>query len=114
VHQHQRIRRARARHPGVFASTSFADCAAVPYNRRVVHDVGTSQVGGGATVLLALLWASSVLVVVAGHVMGSTSHVVSRIEDRRLGGHDYHLPVLGLLAAVGLAGMDTRARGGQT
>lgn len=93
---------------------TYAELAAYPYNRHVVHDVGKFQIGVGATVLLALLWAGSVLVVVTGYVKGSTFHPASHIEDRHLGGRDYDLPVLGLLAAVGLAGMRTRARGGQT
>jgi hypothetical protein len=96
-----------------FASASFAEFVAFPYNRHLLHDVGAFQIGIGVTVLLALLWADSVMVVLAGYVVGSSFHVVSHIIDRHIGGHVYDPLVLGLIVVVGLAGMYARARRGR-
>jgi hypothetical protein len=49
-----------------FAPASFADFVAFPYNRHLLHDVEAFQMGIGSTMLLALLWADSVMVVLAG------------------------------------------------
>jgi hypothetical protein len=96
-----------------FAPASFAEFVAFPYNRHLLHDVGAFQIGIGVTVLLALLWADSVMVVLAGYVVGSSFHVVSHIIDRHIGGHVYDPLVLGLIVVVGLAGMYARARRGR-
>jgi hypothetical protein len=96
-----------------FAPASFAEFVAFPYNRHLLHDVGAFQIGIGVTLLLALLWADSVMVVLAGYVVGSSFHVVSHIIDRHIGGHGYDPLVLGLLVVVGLAGMYARARRGR-
>ena len=96
-----------------FAPASFADFVAFPYNRHLLHDVGAFQIGLGAAVLLALLWADCVMVVLAGYVVGTGFHLVSHIIDRHIGGHGYDPLVLGLLVVVGLAGMYARVRGGR-
>ena len=94
-----------------FAPASFADFVAFSYNRHLLHDVGAFQIGLGAAVLLALLWADGVMVVLAGYVVGTGFHLASHIIDRHIGGHSYDPLVLGLLAVVGLAGMYARVRG---
>ena len=94
-----------------FAPVSFADFVAFPYNRHLLHDVGAFQIGLGAAVLLALLWADGVMVVLAGYVVGTGFHLASHIIDRHIGGHSYDPLVLGLLVVVGLAGMYARVRG---
>ena len=94
-----------------FAPASFADFVAFPYNRHLLHDVGAFQIGLGAAVLLALLWADGVMVVLAGYVVGTGFHLASHIIDRHIGGHGYDPLVLGLLVVVGLAGMYARVRG---
>ena len=96
-----------------FAGASFADFVAFPYHRHLMHDVGVFQIGIGATLLLALLWADSVMVALAGYVVGSGLHVVSHIIDRHIGGNVYETLGLGLLVVIGLAGMYARARGGR-
>jgi hypothetical protein len=96
-----------------FAPASFADFVAFPYNRHLMHDVGAFQIGIGATLLLALLWADSIMVVLAGYVVGSGFHVVAHIIDRHIGGNVYETLGLGLLVVIGLAGMYARARGGR-
>ena len=93
-----------------FAPASFADFVAFPYNRHLLHDVGAFQIGIGSTMLLALLWADSVMVVLAGYVVGTSFHLASHIIDRHIGGHGYDPLVLGLLVVIGLAGMYARAR----
>ena len=96
-----------------FAPTSFAEFVAFPYNRHLLHDVGAFQIGIGATMLLALLWADSIMVVLAGYVVGSSFHLVSHIIDRHIGGNVYETLGIGLLVVVGLAGMYARARRGR-
>jgi hypothetical protein len=88
---------------------SFADFVAFPYNRHLLHDVGAFQIGIGATMLLALLWADGVVVVLAGYVVGTGFHLASHIVDRHVGSHDYDPLVLGLMVVIGLAGMYVRA-----
>src|SRR5215218_6571562 len=94
-----------------FAPVSFADFVAFPYNGHLLHDVGAFQIDIGATVLLALLWADSIMVVLAGYVVGSSFHLASHIVDRHIGGHGYDPLVLGFLIVIGLVGMYARARG---
>ncbi len=96
-----------------FAPASFAEFVAFPYSRHLMHDVGAFQIGIGATLLLALLWADSIMVALAGYVVGSSLHVVSHIIDRHIGGNIYETLGLGLLVVIGLAGMYARARGGR-
>jgi hypothetical protein len=96
-----------------FAPASFAEFVAFPYNRHLLHDVGAFQIGIGATMLLALLWADSIMVVLAGYVVGSSFHLASHIIDRHIGGHGYDPLVLGIMIVVGLAGMYARVRGGR-
>ena len=96
-----------------FAPASFAEFVAFPYNRHLLHDVGAFEIGIGATMLLALLWADSIMVALAGYVVGSGFHVVSHIIDRHIGGNIYETLGLGLLVVIGLAGMYARARGGR-
>jgi hypothetical protein len=61
-------------------------------------------------VLLALLWADSIMVALAGYVVGSCFHLASHIFDQHIGGHGYDPLVLGFLIVIGLAGMYGRAR----
>jgi len=96
-----------------FAPASFAEFVAFPYNRHLLHDVGAFQIGIGATMLLALLWADSIMVVLVGYVMGSSFHLVAHIIDRHIGGNVYETLGIGLLVVVGLAGMYARARRGR-
>ena len=94
-----------------FAPAWFAEFVAFPYNRHLLHDVGAFRIGIGTTMLIALLWADSVMVVLTGYVVGTSFHLASHIIDRHIGGHSYDPLVLGLLVVVGLAGMYARVRG---
>ncbi len=91
------------------APASFADFVAFPYNRHLLHDVGAFQIGIGATMLLALLWADGVMIVLAGYVVGTGFHLASHIVDQHVGGHDYDPLVLGFMVIIGLVGMYARA-----
>src|SRR5215216_3734970 len=89
----------------LFAPASFADFVAFPYNRHLLHDVGAFRIGIGTTMLIALLWADSVMVVLAGYVVGTSFHLTSHIIDRHIGGHGYDPLVLSLLVVIGPAGI---------
>lgn len=94
-----------------FAPESFAAFVAFPFNLHLLHDVGAFQIGIGATLLFALLWADGVMVALGGFVVGTAFHVVSHVIDSHLGGHGYDAPGLALLVLIGLAAMYARARG---
>lgn len=94
-----------------FAPESFAQFVAFPFHLHLLHDVGAFQLGIGAALLLALLWADGVMVALGGYVVGTTFHFISHVMDRHLGGHSYDAPALALLVVVGLAAMYARARG---
>jgi hypothetical protein len=96
---------------GFFAPESFAAFVAFPYHEHFLHDVGAFQIGFGATMLLALLWADSVMVVLGGYIIGSGFHLVSHIIDRDVGGHSSDAPGIAILVIIGLAGMVARIRG---
>jgi hypothetical protein len=93
-----------------FAPASFAEFVVFPYNRHLLHDVGTFQIGIGTTMLLALMCTDGVMVVLAGYVVGSGFHLLSHILDRHIGGHSYDPLVLGVMVSVGLAGMYLRSQ----
>jgi hypothetical protein len=96
-----------------FAPESFAAFVAFPYNQHLLHDVGAFQIGIGATMLFALLWADSIMVVLAGYVVGTGFHLISHVIDREIGGHSSDVPVIAILVIIGLAGMVARAQGKQ-
>jgi hypothetical protein len=94
-----------------FAPESFAAFVAFPYNRHLLHDIGAFEIGIGATMLFALLWADSILVVLAGYVVGTGFHLISHVIDREIGGHSSDVPIQALLLLVGLVGIYARVRG---
>jgi len=98
---------------GFFAPESFAAFVAFRYHQHFLHDVGAFQIGIGATMLLALRWADSVMVVLGGYVIGSGFHLVSHIIDRDIGGHSFDAPGIAILVIIGLIGMVARIRGKQ-
>jgi hypothetical protein len=68
------------------------------------------QIGIGVTMLLALLRTDTIMVALAGYVVGTGFHLASHIIDRHIGGHIYDPAVLGLMLLIGLAGMRARTR----
>ena len=97
-----------------FAPESFAAFVAFPYNQHLLHDAGAFQIGIGATMLFALLWADGIMVVLAGYVVGTAFHLVSHTIDRDIGGHSYDAPGIAILVIISLVSMVARARGKQT
>lgn len=82
-----------------------------PANRHLLHDAGAFQLGIGVTVLLALVWADSLLVALTGFAVASGLHTVAHAIDRQLGGHDSDVPSLALLTVVALIAISVRIRG---
>ena len=93
---------------GVWALTlpdSFSEFVNFPPHRHFVHDVGAFQLGIGATLLLATIWADAVLVALAGYLVGGVAHTVSHLVDGHLGGsaaQTSSIAILSLLAAAAL------------
>jgi PPOX class probable F420-dependent enzyme len=84
---------------------SFSDAVDFPPHQHFVHDVGAFQLGIGATLLLATIWADGLMVALAGYLVGGVAHTVSHVVDNDLGGSPAQtvaIAVLSLLAAVAL------------
>ncbi|WP_446218638.1 PPOX class F420-dependent oxidoreductase [Micromonospora sp. IBHARD004] len=86
--------------------SSFSSAVGFPPQEHFVHDVGAFQLGIGATLLLALIWADALAVALAGYLVGGVAHTVSHVVDADLGGSATQTWLVGLsslLAAVALA-----------
>lgn len=86
------------------APRSFAELVSFPYHEHFLHDLGAFQIGIGATLLLARIWADALATALVGFLAGNTIHSVNHAVD--LGGHAWVAPALAavsLLAAVALA-----------
>jgi PPOX class probable F420-dependent enzyme len=84
---------------------SFSDFVNFPPHRHFVHDVGAFQLGIGATLLLATIWADGLMVALAGYLVGGVVHTASHLIDRDLGGSPAQtilIALFALLAAVAL------------
>ncbi len=90
---------------------SFFDALAVfrPYSRHFLHDAGALQTGLGVTVLLALAWSDSLLVVLTGVSVASWLHVLSHVLDRNIGGRPA-TDIPGLVSVALLATVAALAR----
>ncbi|MFE9694721.1 PPOX class F420-dependent oxidoreductase [Micromonospora sp. NPDC005806] len=98
---------------GVWALTrpdSFSSAVAFPPHEHFVHDVGAFQLGIGATLLLALIWADALAVALAGYVVGGVAHTVSHVIDADLGGSAAQTWAVGLTAVLALAALVVRLR----
>lgn len=71
------------------APRSFFDTLAVfpPYNAHFLHDIGGFQIGLGAVLLFALVFADSLRATLWGVAAGNFVHLVSHIMDTDLGGN---------------------------
>jgi MYXO-CTERM domain-containing protein len=95
--------------PGSFA----AFIAFPPYNEHLLHDLGAFQLGLGAGLLLALVWADAISVTLAGFAVAGAVHTANHTLDHHLGGHPgdpWGLGALTLLALLGLVGHQRRSR----
>lgn len=98
----------------LLAPASFYEVIAPfpPYNRHFLHDAGAFQIGIGATLLLALRWRDSLLVVLAGYAIGGACHALAHLLDRQLGGRGTDAPLLLILAALAVAALLVPKRAG--
>jgi len=76
---------------------------------RFLHDAGAFQTGLGVTVLLALAWSDSLLVVLTGVSVASWLHVLSHVLDRNIGGRPA-TDIPGLVSVAVLATVAALAR----
>ncbi|MEW2328210.1 PPOX class F420-dependent oxidoreductase [Micromonospora chersina] len=98
---------------GVWAlarAASFSSAVGFPPHEHFVHDVGAFQLGIGATLLLALIWADALAVALAGYVVGAVAHTVSHVVDADLGGSAAQTWLVGLSALLALAALVARLR----
>ena len=84
---------------------SFSDFVNFPPHRHFVHDVGAFQLGIGATLLLATIWADALMVALGGYLVGAIAHTINHLVDSDQGGSSAQTWLIGvaaLLAAVAL------------
>ncbi|GGR73366.1 hypothetical protein GCM10010169_16740 [Micromonospora fulviviridis] len=89
---------------------SFSSAVDFPPHEHFVHDVGAFQLGIGATLLLALIWADALALALAGYVVGAAAHTVSHVVDADLGGSAAQTWLVGLSALLALAALVARLR----
>jgi len=90
------------------APHSFFDLVAEfePYNRHFIHDVGAMQIGLGAGALAAALTLRAVVSGLIGLAAFQSTHAVSHLVDRDLGGTPwFDIPALSGIAIVGIGAL---------
>jgi PPOX class probable F420-dependent enzyme len=92
------------------APHSFARFVDFPYSRHFIHDAGAFQVGIGATLVLAAVWADAVAVALAAFLVANTVHMVNHIVDLGVGGQSLDAWGLGLISLLTLAALVVRMR----
>lgn len=90
--------------------SSFSSAVNFPPHEHFVHDVGAFQLGIGATLLLALIWADALGVALAGYVIGGAAHTVAHAVDADLGGSALQTWLVGLSALLALGALVFRLR----
>jgi hypothetical protein len=94
----------------LLAPRQFAEFANFPYAGHFIHDAGAFQVGIAASLLLALRWRDSLVVVLAAFLAGNTIHTASHIVDLPQGGHPADAWGLGALSMVTAVALLVRVR----
>jgi PPOX class probable F420-dependent enzyme len=89
---------------------SFSEFVNFPPHRHFVHDIGAFQIGIGATLLLATIWADAAAVALAGYLIGGAVHTAVHAVDEDLGGSTTQTWAIGLLALVAAAALVARWR----
>jgi hypothetical protein len=97
--------------PGVWAMVDprsfFTALAAFePYNQHFIQDIGAFQIGLGAVLLLAGVWARAqgLTVALLGVGVGAAAHAVSHLIGRELGGTpQFDIPLVSGIAVLLLA-----------
>jgi len=88
----------------------FSEAVAFPPHRHFVHDVGAFQLGIGATLGLAAIWADAAAVAVAGYAVGAAAHTVTHVVDADLGGAVGQTVAIGISAGLAAAAFVVRWR----
>lgn len=68
------------------APDSFARAVAFAPHEHFLHDLGAFQIGAGATLLLALVWADALATALAGFLVTNSIHAVNHALDLAHGG----------------------------
>ncbi|MEB3981505.1 PPOX class F420-dependent oxidoreductase [Mycobacterium sp. 663a-19] len=79
---------------------SFADAVGFEAHRHFLHDVGAFQLGLGATLLLALIWADALATALAGFLVANTVHTVNHVVDLDVGGSPAQAWILGVMSVA--------------
>ncbi|PRX46597.1 PPOX class probable F420-dependent enzyme [Prauserella shujinwangii] len=82
------------------APASFAEFAGFEVHVHFLHDLGAFQLGLGAGLLLALVWADALATVLAGFLLANTVHTVNHVVDLDLGGAPWQAWVLGAASVL--------------
>lgn len=88
------------------APAGFAASVAtfLPFNAHFLHDAGAFQLGLFGALVAGLLMRRGLVVAFAANLVASVFHLAAHIEDGRLGGHGYDVPILALVAVLATAG----------
>jgi PPOX class probable F420-dependent enzyme len=92
------------------APDSFARAVAFPPHEHFLHDVGAFQIGAGATLLLALVWADAPATALAGFLVANSIHAVNHALDLAHGGRLSDPWLLGVVSALTAAALALRLR----
>lgn len=79
---------------------SFAEFVGFEDHEHFLHDIGAFQLGLGATLLLALIWADALATALAGFLVANTVHTVNHVTDLDLGGSAAQAWLLGAVSAA--------------
>lgn len=81
---------------------AFSAFVNFPPHEHFVHDIGAFNLGIGATLLVATVWADAVAVALAGYLVAGVAHTLAHVQDRDLGGSVAQTWMIGL-STVGAA-----------
>jgi len=95
---------------GLIAPASFASFVDFPPSAHFVHDAGAFQLGLGAALLLALVWADGFTVGLGGYLVGGVAHTASHIADRNIGGATGQTVLIAVSAALAAVALLERWR----
>jgi PPOX class probable F420-dependent enzyme len=89
---------------------AFSDTVDFAPNQHFVHDVGAFQLGIGATLVLALIWADAAACALAGYVIAGVAHTTVHAVDADLGGSPAQTWLIGLSSLLAAAALVARWR----
>jgi PPOX class probable F420-dependent enzyme len=92
------------------APASFASFVNFPPSEHFVHDTGAFQLGLGAALLLALVWADGFTVALGGYLVGGVAHTATHIADGDIGGATGQTVLIGISAALAAVALLERWR----